>query len=170
MSVWESSAQNVTFKHHLLSIHDEKFNTAEFLLNPDTFPKAKAGDLFEIYHPDKKSKRVLVQVPSTHPLKGNYQVSISKNIASAFDLSARKHVIVEPIDLETVKVQIAEIELRDISVERNEMYKLVTSLYNTVVYKKKKLSFSAVIHRINCSEQKMKLKLEILTLPYSSKK
>jgi hypothetical protein len=141
-----SSTSTSAAKQFILSVHDEKFSAAEVVLHPDFFPKARAGDLFEIYHPDKRHRKVLLQVPpaTNAPIKGSFQISLSKFIASLFDLSARKTVIVEPVELESVKLTTAEIILREINVDRNEMWKLVTALRNTVVFVGKKLSFSWV--------------------------
>jgi hypothetical protein len=60
-------------KTYTLYVHDEKFSTDELVINPDFFPKAKKGDLFEIYHPEKKQNKVLLRVPSVAPIRGYIQ-------------------------------------------------------------------------------------------------
>jgi hypothetical protein len=54
----------------ILSVHEEKVSEEELTLNPELFPGCKIGDLFEIYHPDKAHKKVVLRLNSTVPIKG----------------------------------------------------------------------------------------------------
>lgn len=53
-----------------LNVHDDKFSTEELILNPDSFPALKPGQLVEIYEPEKRKKRIILKVPTASPIKG----------------------------------------------------------------------------------------------------
>ncbi len=74
---------------YTLSVHETTYSTDELVINPDVFPKAKVGDLFEIYHPEKPHKKVLLRVPSLSPVKGTNFAHILLFISQCIKLSRK---------------------------------------------------------------------------------
>lgn len=68
-------------------MHDAQFSSDELLINPDLFPhvtpsceiilnfKAKVGDLYQIYNPDKPNKSVTLRLNTIAKPKGTHYKS-----------------------------------------------------------------------------------------------
>jgi hypothetical protein len=54
-----------TEKTFNLWLHDEKFSLAEIVIAQDLLPDIKVGDIVEIFHPDKRDNRLLLQIKKT---------------------------------------------------------------------------------------------------------
>src|SRR5690606_37547445 len=100
----------------------------------------KVGDVVEIYHNPKppKSKRLLIQVSSTTPMKGVSELSILNNIASLFGLEARKEVVVRKIrNEEEAVIDFIELSFKDQYLSRSDMFRFTLHLQNQSAYIKK---------------------------------
>jgi len=128
------SAQNRGLTTFSLIVHTPEFSTEELVLNPEFFPISKPGDIYEIYHPDKPLRRVVLQVFSNAARKGNFQVSVLQSIADLFELQARKPVEVRAVDPVNAGVEFVELSFKDQYISQSEIYRFKLHLANTATY------------------------------------
>lgn len=105
---------------------------------------AQAGDVLEIYHAERPSKRCYLKLNSTEKMKGVNQVSVRKDIADMFDFQAVREVVVKRVDPEMVAIDFMELIIKDQYIMRCDMLRLKDSLVDQCVYKGKKLSYLGV--------------------------
>eukprot|EP01116_Phalansterium_solitarium_P019294 TRINITY_DN5330_c3_g2_i1.p1 TRINITY_DN5330_c3_g2~~TRINITY_DN5330_c3_g2_i1.p1 ORF type:complete len:1057 (-),score=354.64 TRINITY_DN5330_c3_g2_i1:144-3314(-) len=130
-------------KSFVVSVHDEKFSPHDIFLNPDVFPRASSGELFEVTWGDRKNKLVVQYFPIA-PIKVNIQVSLAKPVAAACNVAARTDVFVEPVSAAAVTVEFVEVSFKDQYIGRSDMWRLRGSLINTCMYTGKKMVFSCM--------------------------
>jgi hypothetical protein len=141
-----------------LSVHDVQFSTEELIVNPEILPQVKTGDLLSIYHPVLAGKEnnaekdklgsVILRVKQLTNTR-NLQISVSKYIATVFDLPARAQVIVKPVFPNEAVVPFVELLFKDQYTSRSDMYRLKMSLCNECAYTGKKVSLGAIKAQVN---------------------
>jgi hypothetical protein len=126
--------ENHTFT---VRIHEAKFCKDELLINPECFPNVKNKDYLEISTtPTNDSvvenneehgppKRVILQVQSLAEQKGNMQLSVLKDVASALGIvsSEKLRVIhVLPSQLQRYALEVVEVSFKDQYLSRADIW------------------------------------------------
>eukprot|EP00741_Cyanophora_paradoxa_P012025 tig00020589_g11620.t1 len=117
-----------------LSVHTPEFSTEELVINQEHFPDARVGDTFEIFHPDRPQKRVVLQVLSLAPRRGNFQVSVLQSVADLFELQARRVVEVRSIAADNAEINFLELSFKDQYISQSEIYRFKLHLALSCTY------------------------------------
>lgn len=130
-----------------LIVHNKDFSGEDLILNPKDFPDVKVKDILEIYQPEVKFSRLLLQVTV---LKEDFQqrdkptISVEQSVALTFQLRTFADVIYNVVDPETVALDSLELTFKDQYIERGDMWRLKKNLDNTCVYLHKKVEFCGI--------------------------
>eukprot|EP00516_Mucochytrium_quahogii_P002293 CAMPEP_0203756320 /NCGR_PEP_ID=MMETSP0098-20131031/9615_1 /ASSEMBLY_ACC=CAM_ASM_000208 /TAXON_ID=96639 /ORGANISM=" , Strain NY0313808BC1" /LENGTH=1878 /DNA_ID=CAMNT_0050648153 /DNA_START=134 /DNA_END=5767 /DNA_ORIENTATION=- len=131
----------------VLTSHNRADFTADLVLNSALFPEVKVGDYVKIYHPDtRKKQRLLLQVTSLDPIRGNIQVSVLKSITSnpAFHLQVFQPVIVKKTDARKHGLSYVEMSFKDQYVSQGEFWRFRDVMRGKCCYIGQKLSLFGI--------------------------
>jgi hypothetical protein len=98
---------------YFLSLHGTNFSADELVINPESFPDARPGDLLELYHPGSTTNHLVLQVPRGDDVKGNLQLSIQRSVAQLFNFHSRQEVVAVKVDPDQVGVDHVELSFKD---------------------------------------------------------
>lgn len=123
----------------MTSVHEESVSQEDIVLNPEVFTRARAGDLFELSHAEKRGHRVILKYNATPNVKGtrslltvlpsnlmlgNASISVSKAVASLLDLGSKTQVIFEGVSAEqaaSYTLDFVEVTFKDQFISRSDM-------------------------------------------------
>jgi hypothetical protein len=141
------------------SFHDTRTSSETVVIDIAQLPGAKEGDVAELQPVEEssesdvtssKKKRLLFIVKQMNAelqrRANTAQVSIvSGTLQSVFSFSSRSPVIVRLKHPEEVEADLVEIMIRDIGLNRGDIWELSSSMINTCVFKNQKLTFLETI-------------------------
>lgn len=133
-------------KQYKLKVHQKDFSVEDLVLNPKEFPQVHVGDVMEIYHPEEKFCRLLLQVNSlVDEIVPRDTISVEQSIASTFQLrSINADVFVNIVDPKTTALDSVELTFKDQYLERGDMWRLKKYLEGGCVYLNKKVEYLGI--------------------------
>jgi hypothetical protein len=117
-------------------IHEAKFCKDELLINPECFPDVKVNDYLELSTTHSSStadggedrgppKRVILQVRALPEQKGNMQLSVLKDVASALGIVSSEKLRVHkipPSQLQRYALEVVEVSFKDQYLSRADIW------------------------------------------------
>lgn len=135
--------------HLTASFHDTRSSGDTVLVDMSQLPGAKEGDVAELQPIDDeiKSKKKLLFIikQMNNELIRRSKLSVVSNLQSMFNSNSRNPVIIKLKDKTEVEADLIEIMIKDIGLNRGDIWELSSLLTNTCVYKNQKLTFLETI-------------------------
>ncbi|SCU83543.1 LAMI_0C03620g1_1 [Lachancea mirantina] len=133
-----------------LGFHEARFSDDPVLLDLSQLPHFKQGELAELktYRgpPGSKFKKIYFVVKNyTKDMRLRYKSSnvsvLSGSLQRLLDVSARTKVWIKIKDKERTQADLVELNLKDILINRGDMWMFSSQLQDTCVYKEQKITF-----------------------------
>ena len=135
-----------------LTIHRRIDYDHDVVLNPEYFPDAHVGDFIEVFHPDRDiAQRLLLQISTLEPVKGNLQISVQKRLADlpSFNLQAFQDVIVRRVDPSEKGIEFVEFSFRDQYVSQGDFWRMKEALQGRLLHTGASVSHLGVSAKVN---------------------
>ncbi|OQS06533.1 hypothetical protein THRCLA_01423 [Thraustotheca clavata] len=118
-----------------MTVHGPEYGMGEELvLNPEAFPEAKVQDILEISQPDREHPRLVMQIRSLAPIRGKFQISILKDIATQFQLDLYQDVVVQKIEPTDAHVDFIELSFKDQFMSRADIWRYKVAMIGRCLY------------------------------------
>ena len=142
-----SSHRGASFESREFSlfVHGLDFSDQDLVVNPESFPEVRAGDILEIYTSlsGGSSGPAIIRIKTVGPVKGNVSVSVSASMAELFRLRRGVIVTLKFADASTVGLLRATVSFKDY-VSRSEMWRFKAESVGRVLYHSKSLSIASI--------------------------
>ncbi len=124
--------------------HTASHSAEELILNPDFYSDFHAGDLVQIYDPEKKKHRLILRVPPLQPSAVRFELSILKTVADSVNLKQFNRVIIDSITEEEAALDFVELSFKKQYLPRGNMLRFKSGLIGRTVHVNQNLSFSSM--------------------------
>jgi hypothetical protein len=141
---------NFFTRRAILTVHTSTFSPLDLIINPESFPEICIGDLIDIYPPGRAdSKRLVLRVEKLQGQKGSLQISLSKDIASAFRLYSHQEVVIEATDPKNVGLDFVHVYFKNQYLSRSDIWRMQQSLNDNCIYVSRRLNALGNIAKVN---------------------
>jgi hypothetical protein len=142
-----------------IKTHPRNFADEDLIVNIEYFSKEKfqlwEGTVIEIFPADEKNSdkrnHLLLEVVKTSldvQNKGG-PISISNDVAQAFNLTGFREFCIRRVDKQTVGLDLVEFRFKDQALSRSDMWRFTNSLSGKGMYVSRKLMFTGMLVRVS---------------------